>query len=301
MRRAWLLISIALLMIFAPLAAQDQPGSSPANTRQVVDEVNGPTHVLVISIDGARPDGIEQAITPHIDALGERGAQAAIGQAQTIFPPVTLPAHASLLTGLDVNDHDIRHNSFRNQKVEHPTYLSVAAEGGYSVGLVTGKDKLWQLWEPEDAIQYAFAEAGDRSVVDEALIMLDDGVEVLFVHLPNIDFFGHSVGWMSETYIFEMRSTDIQVGRLLDWYAEAEVLDDTLVILTADHGGHDTRHGLAIPEDMNIPLYVAGPDIASGSVIDGDVTIMNVAATVINALGLGVPEAMAEALVIQAS
>lgn len=298
MRRLLTLIFITVGLI--PLAAQTQPTSNPLGNAAQQTEATPPTHIVVISIDGARPDGIEQATTPNLDELGASGVLAPVGQAQTIFPSVTLPAHVSLLTGLDIRDHDVRHNDFRDQKIEQPTFINVAAAGGYDAGLVVGKNKLWQLWYPEAELRYAFAEAGDRSVVDEAITMLDDGAEVLFVHLPNIDFFGHSTEWMSDTYIFELRNTDAQIGRLLDWYADAGVLETTLVIVTADHGGHGTSHGTALPEDMNVPLYIAGPNIAPDSLIEGEVSIMNVAATVIAALGLAVPEAMAEPLVIQA-
>lgn len=235
--------------------------------------------VVVISVDGLRPDALTQ--TPHIHVLAERGA--VDWAAQTLFPPATLPAHAAMLTGLP--DHGVTWNDYRAEKIDLTTFLDLTAEAGYRTAMVVGKEKLHQLHHNE-TVEYSFMHEGDRSVIDEALRLLDDGVEVLFVHLPNTDYFGHSEGWMSETYLRELGNTDVQIGRLL-----AALDENTFVILTSDHGGHGMVHGADIPEDMTIPWIIAGPGIDPGTTLD-DVRVSQTAATVLAALGLPVPDGM---------
>lgn len=251
------------------------------------DDIAPPARVIVISLDGARPDAIQQANTPHIDTLVARGAVA--WHAETVFPPATIPGHASMLTGLDVQEHGVDHNDYRADPIEAPTFLLAAHEAGFSAGMVSGKEKLIQFRQHAD-IDYVFAREGDRSVIDAAITMLDDGVEVLFVHLPNPDYFGHAFGWMTDIYISELYSTDYQLGRLLAWLDENDLTDDTLIILTADHGGHDKVHGQRIPEDMRVPWIIAGPGVQAGISIEADVSVADTAHTVLYALGLTRPE-----------
>src|SRR5262245_4304568 len=64
-----------------------------------------PPKLVLISIDGLRPDAIFQTSAPNLLALAQSGAYS--WQAQTIFPPVTLPAHASMLCGCPVESHNL--------------------------------------------------------------------------------------------------------------------------------------------------------------------------------------------------
>ena len=133
---------------------------------------------------------------------------------------------------------------------------------------------------------------GDRSVVDEVLELLEADYQVLFVQFPNPDYFGHLTGWMSETYINELYSTDYQIGRILEILDSLGIRDETLLIITADHGGHDDLHGANIPEDMTIPWIMNGPNVPAGTQLS-DVQITQTAATVLAAFDIPIPPAMA--------
>jgi len=247
-----------------------------------------PSHILVISLDGARPDALRLAETPNIQALAERGA--VDWEARTILPSVTLPAHASMLTGLSVEQHGVDYNStlLGCPALESPTFLTLAEEAGYPTALVTGKEKFC-LYQQTEMLDYTFARKGDRSVADRVLELLEQGMPVIFAHFPNPDYFGHSTGWMSDTYINELNSTDFQVGRVLAKLDELGLSDDTLVILTADHGGHDFEHGSDRSEDILILWIIAGPGVVPGTLLD-DVSVMDTAPTVLWMLGLPLPD-----------
>jgi predicted AlkP superfamily pyrophosphatase or phosphodiesterase len=257
------------------LLLADSVAPTPAQVRRVV----------VISLDGARPDAILQAATPYLHQLAQRGA--AHWQAQTIFPPATLPGHASMLTGQSVEQHGLAHNDslYPCPVLEAPTFLTLAQQSGFRSAMVVGKAQLCQFHQ-SDAVDYTFAQSGDRSIVDRALELLAADYEVIFLHFPNPDYFGHLTGWMSDTYLYELGNTDYQIGRLL-----AALDDETLVIVTADHGGHDMQHGADIPEDMTIPWIIAGPGVIPGTDLQGiEVNITDTAATVLWALGIPLPD-----------
>ncbi|MBC7809521.1 MAG: alkaline phosphatase family protein, partial [Burkholderiales bacterium] len=129
------------------------------------------SRVIVISLDGARPDAILQANTPNMHMLAERGT--ASWTAQTVYPSVTNIGHASMLTGLSVEQHGVNHNdSFvfpcPSLPIETPTFLTLAQQAAYSTAIVVGKERLCYFRQLEET-DYTFAREGDRSVVDRVL------------------------------------------------------------------------------------------------------------------------------------
>jgi phosphopentomutase len=194
---------------------------------------------------------------------------------------------------LSVEEHGVDENNYNTETLDLPTFLSIASEAGIPSAMIVGKNKLDQFHYP-DSVYYEFATSGDSSVVDAAIQRLILGDRLLFVHLPNPDYFGHSTGWMSESYLYELGNTDRQIGRLLTALDELGVLETSLIIITADHGGHEQEHGY-LPEDQTIPLILAGYGVQAGTILE-DSEISQVAATVLWALDLPVPADMDEAL-----
>jgi arylsulfatase A-like enzyme len=66
--------------------------------------------------------------------------------------------------------------------------------------------------------------------------------------------------------------------------------EETLIVVTADHGGHDHTHHTDLAEDMTVPLIVQGPGIPKNREIPAEVSIMDLAPTVAGFLGLAKPE-----------
>jgi len=279
-----LIIAFIIALFVSVTSAQDFATNTPQPTPDPIEV----THVIVISIDGARPDAILQADTPVMQDLAETGI--VDWQAQTVYQPVTIPAHTSLLTGLDTDEHQIRHNNFTTIRIPYPTFISIAQAEGYQTAIIAGKEKFLTFHQDEDSF-YEFVRTGDPGVIDKAIELLDEGYEVLFVHLPNTDFFGHLLGWMSDTYIYELSNTDANIGRLVEALDDLEIRDTTLLIITSDHGGHDTVHGQNIPEDMTIPMILNGAGVDPDTVLE-NTSITQVARTVLLALGIEPADAM---------
>ena len=104
-------------------------------------------HVLIISVDGMRPDGITTAQAPNLLSLMQRGAYAS--HAETIRPSITLPSHTAMLTGLDFKNHGVVWNNYRPGHIAHPTVFSVAKDAGLSTAMLFAKDKFHFLANPE--------------------------------------------------------------------------------------------------------------------------------------------------------
>jgi predicted AlkP superfamily pyrophosphatase or phosphodiesterase len=239
--------------------------------------------VVVISVDGLRPDAVLAEQPATLMALAASGA--ATWQAQTVVPAATLPGHASMFSGVPPEVHGVTWNDYVPEQgyIQVPTMLSIAHAAGLRVVLVAGKQKFDHLNPPGSTDVYVFVTNGDQGVADEAIRQAAAGFDLMVVHFPNADYFGHLEGWMSPTYLRQLHRTDDAIGRLL-----AALPAGTTVIVTADHGGHGLEHGRA-PEDLAIPWIVAGPRVAPGTVITEPVSVMDTAATALHVLGLRLP------------
>ncbi|MBN2084244.1 MAG: alkaline phosphatase family protein [Anaerolineales bacterium] len=245
--------------------------------------------VVIISIDGLRPDGLLQANIPRISELINGGS--ATFTARTILPSATLPAHASMVSGRCVSKHGILWNDLipSEEPLQGATVFSIAKDAGMRTVMVVGKEKLITLARPGTVDTFRYVNGSDEDIVQKALQEASGGFGVLFVHLILPDFYGHLTGWMSPEYIRGIGRDDAAVGTLLDGLRAGGLLDRAIVILTADHGGHGLTHGTYQKEDMTIPWIIYGFGVSEGVPIDVPVSIMDTAATAVWGLGLGIP------------
>ncbi len=248
-------------------------------------------HVVIISIDGLRPDALEQADTPTLDALRAQGAYNPAAQA--VLPSVTLINHASMLGGMSPQKHGIFWNSNDPDlgKVNGPTLFSLAHDTGLSTAMVVGKPKLEHLVLPGSVDTYIYAGFTDRQVVNETVPIIQAGLpNLLFIHLPSVDTAGHSLGWMSTGQLLALNLTDGMIGEVVAALEAQDYLSQTLLIVTADHGGSGFRHGSDSPEDMTIPWLAVGPGVPAGVTLQSEIITYDTAATALHAFGLPIPE-----------
>jgi predicted AlkP superfamily pyrophosphatase or phosphodiesterase len=246
--------------------------------------------VIIISIDGLRPDAWEESDTPILDALRAKGAYTA--EAQTILPSVTLIAHASMLSGMSPEKHGIDWNDHDPDRghINGPTLFSLAHQAGLSTAMVVGKPKFAHLVLPGSVDNYDYAGFIDRQVVDHALTVIQSGLpDLLFIHLPDVDSVGHATGWMSSGQLTVISETDSLVGEIVAELEAGGYLEQTLLIITADHGGIDKTHGGDSPEEMTIPWLAVGPGVPAGLTLKSEIVVYDTAATALYALNLPVP------------
>ena len=99
---------------------------------------------------------------------------------------------------------------------------------------------------------------------------------------------GHAYGWLSSQQLSALRHSDDAIQTLLTALDQAGLRQSTLIIVTADHGGHDTTHGTWQPEDMTIPWIINGPGIQPKQLASA-INTTDTAATAAWALGLSQP------------
>lgn len=254
-------------------------------------------NVLLVSIDGLRPDAIEKFAAPTLQRLIREGSYSL--KAKTTMPSKTLPSHTSMLSGEPPDEHGVLWNNVTSAQtdiVEFPTVFSVARTHGFSTAAFFSKAKFGPLQRP-GTLDYSQAPGGwwgrwsSRRTVSDIVTHLDGAKpNVLFVHLSDPDRAGHSSGWMSEAYGRAVRATDQALSDLVSAADDAYGAGNYSVIVTADHGGHEYSHGTDDERDVTIPWIAWGRGVNAGE-IDEDIETTDTAATVLWLLGVKPPEA----------
>ncbi len=247
--------------------------------------------VVIISIDGLRPDALDRANTPVLDDLRTVGAYHPAAQA--VLPSVTLVNHASMLSGMSPEKHGIDWNLYDPDlgKVNGPTLFTVARDHGLTTAMVVGKPKLEHLVLPGSVDSYVYAGFLDVQVVDQAVGVIEAGLpDILFIHLPDVDSAGHATGWMSAGQFLAISHTDGLIGQVVEALRLGQYLESTLLIVTSDHGGVDKAHGGDSPEERHVPWLAVGPGVPSGLTLTDDIMMYDTAATALYALNIPIPD-----------
>lgn len=258
-------------------------------------------HVVVISIDGLRPDAINAFGARTLQRLMAEGAFSL--HAQTILPSKTLPSHTSMLTGVDADEHGITWNS--DQTDEHgtvsvPTVFGIAREDGFRTAAFFSKPKFHHLEAPS-TLDYVRSPKGglmdyrwdaERTVaeVEKYLESKAAAPNMMFVHIGEPDYAGHLWGWMSPLYGDAVRVADRAVAEVLDEAGDRFGAGNFTVIVTADHGGHGKNHGSKDPRDTTIPWIAWGKGVEQGAALPLHIRTMDTAATALWLLGVDAPD-----------
>jgi predicted AlkP superfamily pyrophosphatase or phosphodiesterase len=220
--------------------------------------------VMIISIDGLRPDLLLLAEMPRVRGLCKSGSFSF--WAETTPEAYTLPCHLSMLTGTSAETHGVTWNKYIEGAYSNvPTLFEVAKQAGFSTAMVTGKMKFIALLKPDTVDHFYLPPdepVSDREVAERAESILHRHLpQVMFIHLPGVDTFGHEHGWGSPEQLAAVARADEAVGLVLDALADLALTDSTLVILTADHGGAGTGHDANDPCSHFIPWIASGPGL----------------------------------------
>ncbi|MFQ5423260.1 MAG: ectonucleotide pyrophosphatase/phosphodiesterase [Phycisphaerae bacterium] len=258
----------------------------------------GAARVMLISSDGLRPDAIDRAGATVLQGLIAGGSYQATAVDE--LPSITLPNHASMVTGLSIARHGVLINTDIPGRITATTIFDVATDAGLDVGFFINKTKLGFLGEAEGVKVWKFTADVD-SLADEVIAAIEsEDLRLFFIHFGDPDKTGHRDGWMSGPYLDAVRSVDAAIGRILDALTAKGIRDETVLIITSDHGGHLNTHGFDIPDDRLIPFILNGPGIAVGRKLCNQVRIMDAAATALDLLGLPAISAMDGRVVTEA-
>ena len=235
--------------------------------------------VILISIDGMRPDGFLQCGNPFAQDMMRLGSYTLDGR--TVFPSVTLPCHMSLFHSVPPERHGITTNTYMPQvRPVSGLFEQIRRAGGVSA-MYYGWEPLRDVARP-DSLKYASyvnadsADNTDGELTELALQRIRQSKpDFVFLYMVETDEKGgHDCGWMTQTYLQCISNALGNVKMVWE-----ELHDEYTIIVTADHGGHERNHGSDLPEDMTIPQFFIGPDFEPGKVLQQG-SILDTAPTV---------------------
>ena len=263
-------------------------------------------NVVLVSIDGLRPDAISHFKAPTLQRLIREGSSSMT--ARTIMPSTTLPSHTSMLTGEPPDEHGVFWNNVQTAERDHvdvSTVFGVARQHGYRTAAFFSKAKFGVLQQP-GTLDYSQAPGGwwgrwpsTRTVADVRTHLQTEKPNLLFVHLSDPDRAGHSSGWMSAEYGRAVIDADAAVKNLMQAADTAYGAGNYSLLVTADHGGHAYGHGTNDLQDVTIPWIAWGRGVNAG-VLKDKIDTFDTAPTVLWLLGVDEPDSWDGDAVVEA-
>lgn len=321
-RRFWAVPLIGVALFFALVVVAAVVMRRPAPGERPLDLLAGKAagyNVLLITIDTARVDcfgcyGHTTVRTPNIDRLAAEGARFVRCASAA---PITLPSHASIMTGTYPFVHRVRNNGRYLADDGNETLAERLKAAGYTTGAEVGAfvlDAIWGLNQGFDSYRRSKEEAAVAAPLEEvpesqsvpADDVCDRAVEwlsrhgedrfFLWVHFfdPHVPYDppGRFARQYSDAYLGEIAFVDEQVGRLIAHLRETGVADRTVVVVVSDHGEGRGDHGelthvyYVYDSTMRVPLIFWCPSlIPGGRVVGGLARTVDIAPTVLDLLG----------------
>ena len=249
-------------------------------------------HVFIVSFDGGKPSVIAESTMPVLKSMVAEGA--CTWEAKTVVPSITLLSHASMVSGVGPAKHKITWNDWLPEKglIPVPTIFSLVHPHGFTTAMFAGKPKFKHLNLPGSLDEFVLplpkADAAAVAAAFAARLPLSNP-DLCLLHFADPDTVGHKFGWGSPEQKVAFAECDAALKVVMEALRAAGIADSSVVILTADHGGHDKTHGSDSPEDVNIPWIVWGKGVKKGTVLTVPVSTCDTAATALWLLGQPIP------------
>lgn len=273
-------------------------------------------HVIVFGLDGLSPDGIRHAKTPNFNRLMKAGAWSL--HARGVMPTSSSPNWASMIMGAGPEQHGVTSNDWETNLFTiapiivgpgnmFPTIFSLLREqkpNSVNVSFYDW-DGFGRLFERR-MVNVAENCKGPTNTVLRAIQQLQtQRPNLMFLQLDHVDHAGHTYGHGTPEYYDSVEVADQLLGQLIEALEKGGWWKDTIILITADHGGVKKGHGGATMAEIEIPWIIAGPGIVTGKEITHPVYTYDTAATLARIFEVKTPAAwigrpVSEALVSEA-
>ena len=274
----------------------------PETNSTLIALENRKPKVLLIGIDGVRPDVLAEVPTPNLDALARQGAVTV--QTRTTIPSVSGPSWSSMLTGVWPDKHGVTDNQFDGRQYDkYPDFLTrlesvqpeletFAAADWLPLMQIDGRGPLISLSVDVrisiDGYVTGWAE-GDQQVTSAAVSHLGEAdPDALFVYLGNPDETSHQHRSIGAEYREAIAISDQHIGLLVGAIRGRSTFheENWLILVSTDHGRlEDGGHGGDSAIEMTTFIVVSGPATQTGTV-EQETFIVDVAVTALTHLGI---------------
>lgn len=281
-------------------------------------------HVIVIGVDGMSPDGIQKAETPTIDSILQVAAYT--WKCEAVLPTSSSPNWASMIMGAGPDKHGVTSNAWQ----PHKQTIELECQGTKGNGRPSG---MWptvfgelRKQKPNSKIAcfndwLAFNRLFEKGVANrqrDAILLQAashhgyKGItriasnyfkkkkpDFMFVHLDLVDHAGHHDGHGTPQYYAAVSEADRMIKKMVNAVKASGQLENTVILITADHGGIGHGHGGDTPEERFVPWILTGTGVVNGE-LQVEVKTYDTAATLAYLLGIKAPHCWIGKPVLQA-
>ena len=259
-------------------------------------------HVVVIGFDGLSPNGLQNAITPTFDKVISEGAYSM--HARAVLPTSSSTNWASMIMGAGPEQHGITSNSWEKDNFVLPTItqsedflfpsifqLIDDQKESAEIGAIYHWSGFGRLFE-KGAVDYDInPESEDEAAALAAAYIKEKKPTFTFIHFDHVDHGGHEYGHGTPEYYKSVEKADAMLAEVMAAIKASGMADETLVIISADHGGLGKGHGGESLEEIEIPFILWGKSVKKNHLLKYPVYQYDNAATVAFALGIKTPMA----------
>ena len=247
-------------------------------------------HVIVIGVDGLGAEGVRNAEAPALRGLMKSGAWTL--KARAVMPSSSSPNWASMIMGAGPDLHGVTSNDWMPDKFDvkpaalgsggiFPTIFGVVREQRPEATIAVFHDwkDFGRLLETNSPNMLKHVKDAIETTETAIKYLKEKKPSFMFIHLDGVDHAGHAFGWTSPQYRKAVEMTDSLISGVLDAIVETGLKNDTVVLVTADHGGKGKKHGGDSREELEIPWILSGPGVVAGREIKSTVNTYDTAPT----------------------
>lgn len=271
-----------------------KPNPYESYTKEHYSEAEEATNerVIVIVIDGMRKDRFEAAHTPFLDSLKQQGTE--YTQMETVYPARTVVCFTSMFTGTYPFEHKIQSNMVWKLGAQTESIfdsLRKVDKKGRLLGIAHLVDTFGDDVDTVTAVMNN--DVADQKIVQKGKeIMETENPDLFIMQLISTDQTGHSRGVLYDDYIEKIEETDTLVKDYVDWLTDQGFMENTTLMVCADHGQADGigGHGHLDEGERFVPFFMTGPTIEEGKRIEKKHSLVSMAPTIAHLLGAPFPD-----------
>lgn len=275
----------------------------PAAEARAAERADSVEHVILIGLDGWGAYSMPMADMPTVKSLMETGGYSLHKRSE--MPTVSAPNWATMFMGVPVEVHGYTKWDSKSPEIP-PTTVN-------DHGIFPTIFSATRQQEPEAEIGVLYEWDGIKHVVDTLALsyhaqginteenpdnLCNMAVDYIVGHRPRLmavifdepDHTGHTAGHNTPEYYKTLERLDHYVGRIVGAVAASGMADNTVIIVTGDHGGINKGHGGITLQELQTPFVIAGPGIKHDYRLDRLMLQQDIAPTIARLLGIEAPQ-----------
>lgn len=257
-------------------------------------------HVILIGVDGMGANYLAKATDiPVMKMMMQDGSSTL--HARCVMPSSSAVNWAAMTMG--AGPSLTGYTEWNSQKPEFPSrvtdqygmFPSLFAlmreqKPNSTIGVIYSWEGIGYLF-PEKAVNHDDGAGSDSATILHAVQYIKSAKpELLFIHFDNVDGAGHGIGWGTPEYYQAIQTVDQQIGQIVQAVKDAGIMNNTAILVTADHGGINKSHGGKSIQEMEIPWIIYGKDVKKGQQLSQSIMTYDTAATIAYIFGLKPPQ-----------